>query len=261
MPGSQNIQTTPLPVPDPKKAAALAVAHTVIGISLSLAATGVFAMLWHTIKDKNRYTTAFDRYLLTWMHMHQVPWLTQIATVLAFLGSPPTIVAIATLGTLIGLVWRKIRGAAWTLPLAVAGAGIIIQAIKLDFRRERPTLFPQLLHETGYSFPSGHSVIAIVVYGLLGYFLMRLLHSHKARLAVGVATTILIVAIGLSRIYVEVHYPTDVLAGWAAGLPWLIACMGLHTRIAKHFAPTQEARTRPSGFVDTRPTEPAPTRG
>ena len=208
----------------------------ILGVFLSFAAAAVFAWVYDHVKDKNRLTTGFDDALLFWMHRHQAPWLTALAKGLAFMGSPPVIVSIAVVGALIGVFWRKVRGAAWTLPIAVIGAGLIIQGVKMEFRRPRPTLFHPLLHETGYSFPSGHSLISIVVYGLLGYFVMHLFKAHAARIAVGVLTVLLILLVGLSRIYVGVHFPTDVLAGWTAGFPWLMTCLVIHEDLTRHFA-------------------------
>ena len=206
-----------------------------MGLLLSLLSTGVFAFIWEQVKDKDRVSTAFDRAVLTWMHLHQVPWVTTVAKGLAFMGSPPVIVGMAVVGAVIGLFWKKVRGAAWTLPLAVLGAGVIIQGIKMEFKRPRPTFFSPLLHELGYSFPSGHSLIAIVVYGLLGYFALHLVHSRAAKSAVRTVTVLLILCIGISRPYVQVHYPTDVLAGWTAGLPWLMTCIWLHEALTRHF--------------------------
>ena len=217
------------------QATGIATAHIILGLLVSLLSVGVFAFVWEQVEDKRHLTTAFDRAVLTWMHGHQVPWITTVAKGLAFMGSPPVIVGMAALGAVIGLFWKKVRGAAWTLPLAVLGAGVIIQGIKMEFRRPRPTFFSPLLHESGYSFPSGHSLIAIVVYGLLGYFVMHLFHSHAAKIAVRVVTTLLVICIGVSRPYVQVHYPTDVLAGWTAGLPWLMACIWLHEVLTRHF--------------------------
>jgi len=219
----------------------------VIGVLVSLVATGLFAAVWDKVKDQGRATTQFDHVVLTWMHVHQVPWLLPIARGLAFMGSPPTIVCVAVAGAVLGLFWHKVRGAAWTLPIAVIGAGIIIQGVKIEFRRPRPTLFSPLLHETGYSFPSGHSLIAIVVYGLLGYFAAHLVKGHRARVGVLTITVLLIVAIGVSRPYVQVHYPTDVLAGWCAGLPWLMTCLGLHEVLSRRFAKAGEPVFSASG--------------
>ncbi len=209
--------------------------HILAAFFVSLLSAGVFTYVWEQVEDKGHGAATFDRDILTWMHTHQVPWITTVARGLALLGSPPVIMSIAVLGVVAGLVWRRVRGAAWTLPLAVLGAGVLIQGIKMEFRRPRPTFFAPLLHESGYSFPSGHSLIAIVVYGLFGYFALHLVHGRAARLAVRVVTVLLVVLIGVSRPYVQVHYPTDVLAGWSAGLPWLLACIWLHERLVRRF--------------------------
>ena len=242
------------------QAAQISAAHIVLGLLLSLLSTGVFAFIYDQVKDKDRVSTAFDRAVLTWMHLHQVPWVTTVARGLAFMGSPPTIVGVAVVGTIIGLFWKKVRGAAWTLPLAVMGAGVIIQGIKMEFKRPRPTFFSPLLHESGYSFPSGHSLIAIVIYGLLGYFALHLVRSHAAKIAVRALTTLLILCIGVSRPYVQVHYPTDVLAGWTAGLPWLMTCIWLHEVLTRHFEkagePVLEQAAAESG--SPRPSEARP---
>ena len=231
---SSSVQTSKPQATANSQAAQISTAHIIAGLLLSLLSTGVFAFIYDQVKDKNRVSTAFDRAVLTWMHLHQVPWVTMVAKGLAFMGSPPIIVGVAVVGTLIGLFWQKVRGAAWTLPLAVMGAGVIIQGIKMEFKRPRPTFFSPLLHNSGYSFPSGHSLIAIVVYGLLGYFVPHLVHSHAARRCADPHGADH-VCIGVSRPYVQVHYPTDVLAGWTAGLPWLMTCIWLHEVLARHF--------------------------
>lgn len=230
-----------------KKAGSILSVRLVLGILISLMASGVFAFIWDQVRDKNRSTTTFDHVVLSWMHAHQLPWLLSIARALAFMGSPPTIVGMAVLGIIVGLLWRKVRGAAWTLPIGVIGAGIIIQGVKLEFHRPRPTLFTPLLHESGYSFPSGHSLIAVVVYGLLGYFTLHLFHKRTARIAVIACTILLIVLIGVSRPYVQVHYPTDVLAGWMAGTPWLLTCLGLHEVLSRRFEKAGEPVLKKSG--------------
>ena len=209
--------------------------HLILGIVFSIIAAGIFAWVYDHVKDKNSKTTAFDDGLLHWMHAHQTPWVTALARGLAWFGNPPVIVGMAVLGVIVGLVWRKVRGAAWTLPIAVVGAGLIIQGVKITFQRPRPTLFHPLLHESGYSFPSGHSLISVVVYGLLGYFAMHLFGRRVPRLVVGIVTVAIILLVGVSRVYVGVHFPTDVLAGWTAGIPWLITCLGIHEGLTRRF--------------------------
>ena len=215
--------------------------HVVSGIVCSVLFTALFAWLFDFVADHGRKVTPFDRVILYWMYHHRAAWLTQVATVLAHMGSPPVIAGVALVSAAVGIFWRKVRGAAWTMPIAIIGAGIIIQSVKLVIKRPRPSFFAPLLHEAGFSFPSGHSLIAMVVYGLLGYFLMHLFRNVRARLAVRIMTVLVVVAIGVSRVYVGVHYPTDVLAGWIAGVPWLISCLALHEVLARRWPSSGEA--------------------
>ena len=214
--------------------------HLVSGLVCSVVFTLLFARLFDFVQDHGKTVTPFDRSILYFMYHHRAHWLTQAAKVLARMGSPPVIAGVALVSAVTGIFWRKVRGAAWTMPIAIIGAGIIIQAVKLFIKRPRPSFFAPLLHESGFSFPSGHSLIAMVVYGLLGYFVLHLVHGFAAKLAVRILTVLLVVSIGVSRVYVGVHYPTDVLAGWIAGVPWLITCLALHEVLARRWPSSGE---------------------
>jgi len=214
--------------------------HVLLGMAAAILFTVVFARLLDFVKDNGSDITPFDRDLLYWMYHHRAPWLTEGAEWLAHMGSPPVMVGLAAVAALVGLAWRRVRGAAWTLPVAVIGAGLIIQGVKLLIKRPRPSFFAPLLHEAGFSFPSGHSLIAMVVYGLLGYFVLHLFKNEAARLIVRLVTVLVVFLIGASRVYVGVHFPTDVLAGWTAGVPWLVACLGLHEVLARRWPSSGE---------------------
>ena len=214
--------------------------HVVIGILASIVFTVVFVRIFDFVKDNGKDVTPFDRDLLYFMYHHRSHAATVAATFLAHMGSPPVIVGLAALAALLGLVWKKVRGAAWTLPIAVIGAGIIIQGVKMLVHRPRPSFFAPILHEAGFSFPSGHSLIAMVIYGLLGYFALHLFKNKAARLIVRIVTVLIVFSIGVSRVYVGVHYPTDVLAGWTAGVPWLLTCLVLHEALARRWQSSGE---------------------
>lgn len=216
-----------------------AVGGVLLGLIVSVVFTVIFARLYDFVTDAGHTVLPFDHELLLWMYRHRTPPLNTVAETLALTGSPPVIVGVGLVGALAGAVWRKVRGAAWTLPVAIFGAGAIIQTVKLLVQRPRPAAVPHgfqpLLHETGYSFPSGHSLIAMTVYGLLGYFALHLATRPWARGLVRVLTALTVFAIGASRVYVGVHYPTDVLAGWTAGVPWLVTCLGLHELLTRRW--------------------------
>ena len=209
--------------------------HVIVGLILGVLGLAALFGIGDEITDGSRGAARFDHAVLMWMHGRQTPDFTEAATFLAWMGSPTVIVSLALIGTLAGFVDRKLRGAAWTFPVAAAGAGILIQVAKLTVHRARPDLFVPLLKEHGFSFPSGHSLIAVVIYGLIGYFALGFTHRLASRAAIVAASALVILAIGLSRIYVGVHYPTDVIAGWSAGIPWLVVCIGLHEQMSRRW--------------------------
>ncbi|NJL61270.1 MAG: phosphatase PAP2 family protein [Methylacidiphilales bacterium] len=108
--------------------------------------------------------------------------------------------------------------------LAVAAVGAIglNYLLKEVFARARPALWSHIVDVGHYSFPSGHAMVSLVIYGFMGYVLAKRYPQYQKQIFA--ATTILILTIGFSRLYLGVHWATDVIAGYAAGLLWLIAC-------------------------------------
>lgn len=163
---------------------------------------------------------SFDAGTITLLHGYWSPALSQVMLLLTMLGDPAVLVPLLLLigATLLYLRrWIDALG----LALAGAGAGLLNQLLKAIFQRTRPDLFDGPLHLTNYSFPSGHSMGAIACYGMLAYIGIQLLRGRLTRLALVLAAALLVLAIGLSRVYFGVHYPTDVLGGWLAGAIWL----------------------------------------
>ena len=243
-----NTNVHKVPSENQKKTAVVAW-HLSVGVVLCVLGIFAFAILWRLVVGNGEDVVTFDTTILKWAFAHQAPGLTQIAIGLAWFGNPIVIVTVGVISTIAGFVWRKIRGAAWTFPVAIIGSGIIIEGIKLSVHRLRPELFKHLLKETGYSFPSGHSFISVVIYGLVAYFLMHLTNRKSVRTIIVTWAVVLIVLVSLSRVYVGVHYPTDVLAGWATGIPWLITCLGLHEVMARRWSGSGEAiLNEPAGW-------------
>jgi len=106
------------------------------------------------------------------------------------------------------------------LAVSVGGAALFNVILKNAFQRDRPSL-RRLIEETGYSFPSGHSMAAFALYGAAAYLLWRHVRSGTGRVLVLGAGLLLTAGIGLSRIYLGVHYPSDVVAGYLASGIWL----------------------------------------
>ncbi len=124
----------------------------------------------------------------------------------------------------------KHKWEAVVLSSSLAGGWLLNMVLKHAFQRTRPDI-QHLIEVGGYSFPSGHAMISTAFYGMLGYLLwLSLRERSKTAWPVIVLTVCLVFFIGVSRVYLGVHFPSDVIAGFAAGGLWLIACIiGLHT--------------------------------
>ncbi len=108
--------------------------------------------------------------------------------------------------------------------VATAGGGLLNEVLKWWFARKRPEIVPHLVSVGSASFPSGHSMLALVTYLTLGALLARFASRRRSRTYCIVVSLLLALLVGLSRVYLGVHYPTDVLAGWSAGLAWALPC-------------------------------------
>ena len=126
----------------------------------------------------------------------------------------------------------KTHMAAFIVAATTSGA-VVSTLLKSLFDRPRPDLVTHLSHVYTSSFPSGHSMIAAVVYLTLGSLLASVIAKLELKIYVLAVAVLLTVAVGLSRIYLGVHYPTDVLAGWLAGLVWALLCWLVARRLQR----------------------------
>lgn len=150
-------------------------------------------------------------------------WVEEMARDFTALGGIGVLVLISTACVGYLLLMRK-RHAAWFVILAVGGGIVLGTLFKAGFDRPRPDLVAHHAHVYSASFPSGHSMMAAVVYLTLGALLARMHERRDVKaLFLGIAAFITVL-VGVSRVYLGVHWPTDVLAGWCAGATWAIAC-------------------------------------
>lgn len=130
---------------------------------------------------------------------------------------------------ILGLAWRRWVREGLFAGIAIVGSALLNVAAKHAFARARPALWPSLAPETSYSFPSGHAMgsmtLALVVVLLCWY--RRTPGGRPLRWPVAVAAAAFVLAVGLSRVYLGVHYPSDILAGWAAASVWTVGAYGL----------------------------------
>lgn len=190
------------------------------GIFLAAFALWVFAQIAEEVLEKESY--ALDTSILLAIRRIHNTLLDQAMMGITFIGDPSVLVVIC-LGIGIWLLKLGRRSSAVTLGVAAVGAIGLNVLLKYLFGRARPALWNRIVEVGKYSFPSGHAMVSLVIYGLIGYILTTKFPQHR-RLIISL-TVILIALIGFSRLYLGVHWPTDVAAGYAAGLVWLIACI------------------------------------
>lgn len=150
-------------------------------------------------------------------------WVEEAGRDITALGGVSVLVLITLLATVYLLLRRKGRATALVL-VAVSGGLILSTLMKAGFDRPRPDLVPHgsIVHTA--SFPSGHSMMAAVVYLTLAALLLRLHPQRRVKTFLLASAILLTLLVGVSRVYLGVHWPTDVLAGWTAGAAWASAC-------------------------------------
>ena len=152
---------------------------------------------------------------------HRDGILTQVMRTVSTVGGPPVLTILAaTVGLLLGITrrsWEPVLVAGVTL----TGTGVLTLVLKGVLGRPRPPLRDAVAVADGYAFPSGHAAAAAAGFGVLAYLIAARLRRWEAQLAVWTAATVLTVLVGVSRVYLGVHWMTDVLGGWAFGILWL----------------------------------------
>jgi membrane-associated phospholipid phosphatase len=168
--------------------------------------------------EKNKLIQ-FDQSVISIIQLHISPLLTEIMKFFTFLGSTKWITFAVLVGIAVLFLLKK-----WSLGVFLAfssGFGSVFNSLlKNIFKRQRPDIH-RLISEHGYSFPSGHSMGSFIFYGALAYIILHYAHKKGWKVFGIIMMTLLILLIGTSRIYLGVHYPSDVIGGFAAGASWL----------------------------------------
>ena len=190
----------------------------VLGLIASVAALLFFAWLTDEVLDGE--TKRFDDATRAAVHQFATPALTATMRGMSFVGST-LFLATATVALFIWFMSRKWRREAWLLAITMAGAAILNTTLKLTFRRARPVPFFDLTAPETYSFPSGHSLASFCFFGALAALMTARIKTPRTKFIIWTTAALIVFSIGLSRIYLGVHYTTDVLAGFAAALIWI----------------------------------------
>ncbi|WP_424949788.1 phosphatase PAP2 family protein [Deinococcus sp.] len=186
-----------------------------LGILLPAALVSVAA---ESVQDGDRFP--FELPLMLALHAHPTELLNRLAILFTDLGGVDVIAPLSAL--LLAYFWFRQRPLALFFAVSVGGSALLTVLLKLLFPRGRPTLWPRLVAESDASFPSGHAMysLALVLALLLLFWRTpRFVPWRWPALVMGLAFSLVV---GVSRLYLGVHYPSDVLAGWLTGLAWVL---------------------------------------
>lgn len=150
-------------------------------------------------------------------------WFEMMARDVTSLGGT-VVLTLLTLAAVGFMLLRRQWGGASFVVVSVAGGTVISSALKSLFGRARPDVVPHLMEATSASFPSGHSMLAMVTYLTLGAVLAEVQQTPRIKIYILAWAVFLALIVGLSRVYLGVHWPTDVLAGWCIGSAWALLC-------------------------------------
>jgi undecaprenyl-diphosphatase len=206
---------------DPKSYLGL---HFTIGLAATALALWLFSGLLEEVLD-NATMVHLDLRAAAWIHGAQSPMGVRVFELFTNLGSPAVMTTLAVVGVGTLLVTRH-RLLAYVWAMAAAGGAVLDWALKLLIHRGRPEYAAAFLHRASYSFPSGHAMGSAIGFGMLAFAVAhaRAL-SRRARQRLYAAAAVAAFLVGLSRVYLAVHFPSDVVGGWAAGAGWLSLCI------------------------------------
>lgn len=195
----------------------------VVLAGLGVTVGGIALFAWVAARVTGGRTQAVDDAVLRWIGAHRIGWVEALAVEVTFLGTATVVLVLAGVAGLF-LVLLGRRTAAVLLGWSTAGAVVLNNVLKLAFDRPRPQLFDWGTHAHTTSFPSGHAMSSAAVYGTVAYLAARLARRRWARATIYACAVVVITLVCLSRLYLGVHYPSDVVAGALLGVAWAAFC-------------------------------------
>lgn len=200
-------------------------ARLILALALCILFGGVFAYIARGISLET--INDFDSTIISIVQGWEADWLTPIMKAFTFIGSTKFVLFLIAVGFAILLFAVRNRAEAFFFFIALAGTGVLNQTLKFIFKRERPYIH-RLIEETGFSFPSGHTMMAFSLYAVIAYLLWRHLHTIASKVLLLFLAIFMFAMIGISRIYLGVHYPSDIAGGVAASAFWMIIAVTVY---------------------------------
>jgi membrane-associated phospholipid phosphatase len=213
-------------------------AHAIAGVLATMALLWLFATIADEIPEHGSLVRV-DIAVARWLEAHGTESGETVFFWISYLGAPVLIASVVA-----AILWFA-RRRDWRTSAAIAitsGGGVLLSSLlKLVFHRGRPETATEFITRQTWSFPSGHAMNSMISYGFLAMLLLERTTDRRRRIAIVVVAAILIGAIGFSRLYLGVHYLSDVVGGWLAGAAWLLVCVSGY-RVAQSATARQEGR-------------------
>ncbi|MFD6439760.1 phosphatase PAP2 family protein [Peribacillus sp. NPDC060186] len=198
-------------------------------ITVILLCVIIFILLMNEVQ--NGKVLAFDEFISDRLAVEKNTYLFTFFKSITYLGSSIFI----GFGSLLFILylWLKKKDylAIAVFSIGVAGGDLLKRGIKNLIQRERPE--NHLVNAAGFSFPSGHSMVGLIFFSMIAYFIIKEVKSKSLKWGVGISFILLVLVIGISRIALKVHFPTDVLAGFVLGVGYSLTCLYLYQRLER----------------------------
>ena len=198
--------------------------HIVVGLVICLFTAWLFAVLLDSVREKDVLVHR-DEAVATWFHLNGTPLGHRIFVFISWIGSPAAMAVV--FGAAAIYLWRakeRTLMVAWVL--SYVGGTVLDAVVKDVVRRPRPEFAGKFLYFNSWSFPSGHSMGSLIGFAMLAYTIIRVgkVKNKGAQIGIWAGATIMVILVGYSRLYLAVHFLSDVIAGYTLGLLWLAVC-------------------------------------
>ena len=178
--------------------------------------------------------SSFDSIMITAIQGLELPWLTAIMKFFTWIGSGNVVGAITIIVFMLLYFVFKYRHQAFLLVVVIVGTVIFNHLLKMYFKRERPVIY-RILDAEGYSFPSGHTMMAFSLYVIIAYIAWRNVETRFGKFLLILFATFMTIMIGTSRIYLGVHFPSDIVGGLMASGFWVTIAITVYSVYQEQF--------------------------
>jgi len=223
-------------------------AFLTIGLVVGAGATTVFVLMAEAVQGG--VTQAIDERVLRWLEASRTPWLDEAMLEITTMGSGVPLIIIVAIAVIFLWLTRH-HWSVYFLLLGTLGGQVINRLLKEHFERPRPIVVEWEQQVDTFSFPSGHAMSSFVAFGIIAYLVANAVSTPALKRFVWITAAVLITLVGVSRMYLGVHYPTDVLAGFLAGLAWILLVAASMTALGFFARRRPETRTEEEGLQAT----------